>query len=735
MNPRAYLSRFIPAEGATALSETEFLAILAGLNEAEWCDLISLVLSDGTPAYAVFLPPRGERLLSYAAALIDRLGSDDRKLAARALERVANQALQKGEMSFVYDALFLAGLFGDPATLSFLRSLVLSDSPSEVRERAANALTNHAHAVPPQFWRQLDVASNPFLLGAAVIGLSEYAPAEAIAVAGSAANEAAAATLQYPIQLAVEKLLVTQDGLVQLHEAMRQASGPVAGVLRFVLDSVGGMPEGALPLTAAEQFAKRMGLPIESAREYEFNLVVPNIAHYLRAINGSIRDKARKDVEEKLSFELAKVPSDRALPTAIRLGKEISAIKIEHKLGDRDIEKHLWPALVNSSERSHVHVGDLFPFHCMRLEVCSYASAKLKLTDEKLFQCIYGLRDLSPEAKRVKEAAPRDKLSVATSLFHEDQIFAALLNVLLNRAGYYGLEFLPRDWGTLFTRTVEADFGFVSEFDDESVSHLFGGDSFPSIYRFLGYYVFARRAWLESLSSSGIAKERKIAQNILKPRSGKKASRSAINERAWLVRNKVDLALNAVAKAPGAAFAEETIEQEFERFISGQSDVFLGGAVQARLIQRWWCSEEVPRAIEVLNPNDVGMLSGKKVTRNGLLFKDELRKKKYRPFRLALARLYKGIASLLTAAVKTPGSQAQSLLGHLTAILAEADSQGDENSTKWAFVSDPEDLRVLLGHDNAFDTKDLKDIDIGGSAGRTSRRSKLAVLPKPRARA
>jgi len=380
-------------------------------------------------------------------------------------------------------------------------------------------------------------------------------------------------------------------------------------------------------------------------------------------------------------------------------------------------------------------VGDLFPFHCMRLEVCSYASAKLKLTDEKLFQCIYGLRDLSPEAKKVKETVPRDKLFVATSLFHEDQIFAALLKVLLARAGYYGLEFVPADWGTLFTLTREVDFGFVSEFNDESVSHLFAGDSFPSIYRFLGYYVFARRAWLESLASSGKTKDRKIAQSILKPRTGKPASRAAIDDRAWLVKNKVGLDLNDVAEAPGGAFAEKTVAKEFERFISGQSDVFLGGAVQARLIQRWWCSEEVPRAIEVLNPADIRTLSGNKVTRNGLLFKDELRKKKYRPFRLALTRLYKGIASLLTAAVKAQEPQAESFLGHLTAILAEADSQGDDNRTKWAFVSDPDDLRVLLGHDNLFDTKDLKDVDPGSTAGRPSRRSKLAVVPKPRARA
>jgi hypothetical protein len=733
MNHQAYLSRFARPEGTLGQSEAEFLSNLADLNEAEWCDLLGLVLREDFDAYKVFLPPRGESLVSHAAALIDRLGAADRKRPAQALERVTNVALQDGEMDIVYRGLFLAGLFGDSSTLSFLKSLTLGDFPQQVRERAAGALTNHASVVPPVFWKNLGVAREPFLLPAAVIGLALHAPDEALLIVEKAANDRTVAALQYPLRLAVQRLLASEPGRIRLTTTVEGASGAFADMLRLIIESEGVSLDAQPALSSAEQDLKRMGLPPELAPEYEFDLVVPRIAHYLKAVDGSIRNKPLNDVEGILALQLVKVPSDRSVETAIRLGKAITEIKIERKLGDSDIHKRLWPALVNSSERPDSRVGSLFAAHCMRLQVCSYASAKLKLPDEKLFQCMYALKDLRSQAKMVKETAP-SKLFVAASLYHEDQIFAALLKLLLSRVDYYRLEVVPRDWGTLSTPDREADFGFVSELDDENVSSLFGGDRFPSIYQFLGYYVFARRAWLEGLASSGGSRQRNIAQNVLKPRTGKPGSRTAINSRAWLVRDFVGSVLDEVAEAPRKTFEEQRVEKEFERFVSGQANVFLGGAVHARLIQRWWCSEEVPRAVEILNPSDVQTLNGNKPTRNGLLFRDELRKGKYKRFRIALARLYKGIAMLLTTAVKSRDPEADRLFGHLTAILAEADSRGDERNTKWAFVSDPEDLRLLLSRDNVFDTTDLKPDESARPTSRAHAKTELTVL-KPRGRA
>ena len=181
-------------------------------------------------------------------------------------------ALQQGELALVYNGLFLAGLFGDPETLSFLKSfksLISSNSPPEVRERAANVLTNHANSVSPSFWRHLDLAHDPFLLPAVVIGLSEHAPDEAIAIAGKAAHGIASGTLLYPIRLAVQKLLATDVGRLRLLTVLKDASEALAKLLHFVIESEGVILVDQPVLSPAEQFAKQMDLPPESAVGFE----------------------------------------------------------------------------------------------------------------------------------------------------------------------------------------------------------------------------------------------------------------------------------------------------------------------------------------------------------------------------------------------------------------------------------------------------------------------------------
>jgi len=240
MNPQSYRSRFSSMESADLdRSEAVFLGILASLNEAEWRALLSDVLTGSPDAYSVFLPARGEDLVSYAAAIIDRLGAADRRLPARALERITNLALQQEGLELVNRALVLSGLFGDPETLSFLKSLVLSNLPAKVREMAASALTNHAAAVPLSFWHQIDITRDPFMAPAVVMGLAEHAPHEALMIISRVEDFQAPATLQYPIRLAVQRLLATDAGRLQLAALLKDASEPFAKVLSLIVKSEG----------------------------------------------------------------------------------------------------------------------------------------------------------------------------------------------------------------------------------------------------------------------------------------------------------------------------------------------------------------------------------------------------------------------------------------------------------------------------------------------------------------
>ena len=564
--------------------------------------------------------------------------------------------------------------------------------------------------------------------------------------------------LQYPIRLAVQKLLGTDAGRIRLSSLVKDASGDHAEVLRSVIESEGAILVDQPVLSPAEQFAKHMDLLPESAARYAVHLVVPNIEFYLKEVNGSIRHKAPNYVEDKLAGELSKVPSDQAMATATRLGQAIARIETERKLTDSEFHEYVWPALLNSCERSDVLVGDLFPAHCVREKVYWYASSELRLSNYELQGCLQKIKDLGNAAKEVKRTAPKGKILVATSLYHEDQIFAALLQTLLLMVEYVDLVVAARDWeNSLFTGTAETHFGFANEKE----SPLFGKDAFPPMYRFRGYYVFARRAWLESLVSAGSPQERGVATSVLQPRKSKLLDNADVKERAWLVRHgnlgftfeeiaralrrtvdstrDSELTDSAVVVNQNGTFAFEergtvTVEEEFEQFVSGRANVFLGGAVHARLIQRWWCSNQVQRAVEVLSPSDIQMLMGEHwPTSNGLLFREDLRGPRHKNFRLALTRLYRGIASLLHTAARSQDEPSRKLLGHLTAVLAEADWRRDK--TKWAFVSDPEDLRLLLRQDNVFDVRDSKvNASVGSEKPASSRRKPAVMLKQGRRR-
>jgi hypothetical protein len=121
----AYFRKFRRASAkGRPLPEEAFLAFLESLNESDWDGLITDVITQAAEAFAVFLPPRGEDLLSYSSSFLGRLGSPAQTLAGRGLERVVNQGIRRRDGQLLSGGLYIASELQNPVTVEFLLRLV-----------------------------------------------------------------------------------------------------------------------------------------------------------------------------------------------------------------------------------------------------------------------------------------------------------------------------------------------------------------------------------------------------------------------------------------------------------------------------------------------------------------------------------------------------------------------------------------------------------------------------------
>jgi len=338
---------------------------------------------------------------------------------------------------------------------------------------------------------------------------------------------------------------------------------------------------------------------------------------------------------------------------------------------------------------------------------------------------MYDIKDLGGPARGLLKVANRfriNRLLVAESEFHEDRIICNIFKHVCDEVGL-PVTIAARRWGNLETHNGQADIGLVN------VGYL-ERPSASAVYLYKGYYIFAKRSWLASLYSDEASIPHAARQFLERLSGGSDVGVTCHDETDRLARAWIAICGGLARQGDGFGFPEVTellrqraeevapikvsgrtptpdqsFGQQMGAFLRGDLDVFMGGAMHARLLKRWWVdlSDEV---VELLSPQDLAALLHSRwppcdVPQFGDRIQN-LRGREKTEFSAAVLRLYRTIGSLLKTVTETRERNESSaqLLAAFSSMIAP--SVEDSDGREWSFVSDLNDTASLLLLDNEF---------------------------------
>lgn len=299
-----------------------------------------------------------------------------------------------------------------------------------------------------------------------------------------------------------------------------------------------------------------------------------------------------------------------------------------------------------------------------------------------------------------KDCKYSDALKVGLSAFPEDQMFFYVLqNACLMGEGVLNVKELYTNWGYLSAQSGSADIAMLNEYTHIAKNHVPDPNVDDAIYEHGGYYVFADQEKAKRLTANP-----QTATLAMKFGNVFDLGLSNYREAEY------DLMLDDIAKKLNCKRWGQTGQphehprwlMDFEQFIKGESTVYVGGSINARLITRFW---EGPRIVLICAPQDFKDSLGK-FPKNRLIFDEKFMSRlptrhKQKVMR-SLVDLYRSCGEFLDDCARRAAHDetAQKVVRHMMYILAP--KVGDPDTKKWNFVVHEEDMVDLMIKDNSF---------------------------------
>jgi len=339
------------------------------------------------------------------------------------------------------------------------------------------------------------------------------------------------------------------------------------------------------------------------------------------------------------------------------------------------------------------------------------------------------------KARRVNELVSDMKITrlhVGESQFPEDRLFAELLDQVMEQVGGIKIDkvCLQQYGASESVGKWQPDFLLRNEM-------ILGADQrqSESIFEHRGYFAFVRRDFIEQLAANSAPEVVKtlITEKLIPlelDRQGRQKDQTQLDQietaaRCWIaIQGDLSCYLNSeyggllkIMKEQAETVGQPTkqinqqgadqFEDDFESFIQGKINVFMGGSVNARLIKGWWMdgSEEI---VELLGPEHIRDIRGGNWPLNKLVFSREFsgNRTKVRELRKELTAIYRLLANLIGLAAGRAKKQdvgARRLIQYFMYTLAQEQKRGQGgNLPRWCFVTDEDAMLSLLSDDNSF---------------------------------
>lgn len=349
---------------------------------------------------------------------------------------------------------------------------------------------------------------------------------------------------------------------------------------------------------------------------------------------------------------------------------------------------------------------------------------------------LYNIRDAAAKAKDALKTLnyAAEPFRVGVSEYHQDRLFLNLANAALGSEGFDIVKSQSVAWGT---RT---------EAFDVSISAGLKGKGRPisddGIYDFKGLSLFVRSDALRDRHVQAKGDEKRLIDQLLSSEPSERLSAlsddSTARIRATIA---IELGLEdttdpgikdlyeGVVQLAGthrkAAQRRQQNHKRFLNFLRGESNLYCGGAINARLLHDWWSTGDDPVVVQILDDLDIksGLARRVKCSASeivmenfiqygGALKRESLDKSKSRAAKLAkkaLVQLYREIGSALSSlSVSRHNGDAQAAeAAFLLLSPSSPDPMAeprDQFSGQWSFVSSPiAAVELATSGDHYFD--------------------------------
>jgi hypothetical protein len=453
------------------------------------------------------------------------------------------------------------------------------------------------------------------------------------------------------------------------------------------------------------------------------------------ALQEQWRGRIQDWISQFIEHVVKNTNSDEARALVTYLAKAFVGVQQFGSFNNKDF-RSLWWILQKNPDVNKIAQGKLRLAYFLRARTKEMAKELWSKTVYTDWASVFPFFNYTyDKARRVSELASdmkRNRLYVGESQFHEDRLFAELLDQVMKQVGGIKIDkvCLQQYGASEAVGDYQPDFLLRNEMILETVQKQCEG-----IFEHRGYFAFARRDFIEHLAKNSAPETVRtvITEKLIPLKSdgqGRQKDQTQIDKietaaRCWIaIQGGLSCYLNSeyggllkIMKKQAETVWKPTkqinqqgadqFDDDFESFIQGEIDVFMGGSVHARLIKGWWMngSEEI---VELLGPEHIRCIRGGNWPLNKLVFSRDLSGNRpvARELRRELTALYHKLAYLIGLAAERAKKRdvgASRLIQYFMYTLAQeqkSDQRG--NLPRWCFVTDEDAMLSLLSDDNGF---------------------------------
>lgn len=286
----------------------------------------------------------------------------------------------------------------------------------------------------------------------------------------------------------------------------------------------------------------------------------------------------------------------------------------------------------------------------------------------------------------------RKVVKVAVSPFPEDRAFFAVLREAAKITKSITFEAIPTNWGQSTSEGGQPDFALVNEY--APIPELRRTDTEDDVYTHKGYYVF-------------------FDNTVERPDSALERFRLAFNKGlAGYWRGEYEKIIPEIQSAiddysrPQDGRQEHNWSEDFQSFVTGTSQVYLGGSINSRLLMRVWLPN-INRMAVLCEPKDFDAFI-KNFPSNRLIIssrlKDQIARWKRNQFRSTVVKLYRYIGQFIhDVAVEARRTHSDTVMPIIRQFMTEVAPQNNKHPEgMWNFVVHEEDMITILLDDSDF---------------------------------